>query len=1005
MRDVPRMILHAARLHVARLSLRTALASVAAIVPVALLASCGASDAVTTPAPAPRPPSEAPTLVALPWLAEHAPAWLPVATPPRVLRGGTVMTGEGRTIENGVVVIQDGIVRAVGSAAEIAIPAGAEIVDTTGRVITPGIIDTHSHMGVYASPDLFATQDGNEATAPVTAEVRAIDSFWPQDPALGRALAAGVTTIQVLPGSANLIGGRGVVMKLNLGRGAEEMRFPEAPDTLKMACGENPKRVYGERRTAPSTRMGNVAGYRRAFQLAAEYGRTWRTWQLTQQLWRTKKTLFEQARAELAAAADAGRDAGVVDPDAGAPAPPEDPGPEPAPPPRDRGLEALLGVIEGRVLVQIHCYRADEMLTMLQIAREFGFHVRSFHHAVEAYKIRDVLAAEDVSVSTWADWWGFKLEAFDAIEQNLPLLEQAGVRAIMHSDSPMLGQRLAQEAAKAVRAAADVNLPPVPDERAIRWVTANPAWALGVDSMTGTLEPGKMADVVVWSASPFSVYARAQQVYIDGRLVFDRALPDPFAATDFEVGLAASDSAPLPIAPSAPLPAPRVAPPPALAPAYTRRTAGRPFGGNAAITHARVLVGDGTSVDDATLLIRDGRIASVTAGGAAPAAAADLVLIDGTGLVITPGFIGVGHALGLVEIDQESSTADLEPESSVDAIRASFSAADGYNPSSVLVPVARLGGVTSALSTPQGGLVAGTSAWVDLAGARPDDVLVAPLVALHVDLDDRGIAAAGGARPATLGRFREALDDARLYATQRAAYDRRGVREMTVSRADLERLTQALGGRLPVVVRVARADDILRVLELARVYGFRLVLSGAEEGWKVADAIASAGVPCIIEPLANLPERFARLGTRNDNAVLLARAGVRLVFTSDGPHGLRNLRQEAGNAVGDGLDAGLALRALTSEPARVFGLEREVGTIASGRVANLAVWSGDPFEMRTRLVHLFVRGRELPRRSRQTELLERYRDLSGVRRGRAARAPSVPGAPTPVRRTPTPIRQ
>jgi imidazolonepropionase-like amidohydrolase len=955
------------------------------------LGACGSPSGATTPAPAPRAPRAEVEFAPLPWLAEQSPRWTPPETPAVALRGGTVMTAAGRTIERGVVVLEDGVVRAVGSESEVTIPAGATVVDVTGRFVTPGIIDSHSHMGVYAAPGVNATSDGNEATSPVTAEVRAEDSFWPQDPALGRALAAGVTTIQVLPGSANLIGGRGVVMKLHLGRSAAEMRFPEAPDTLKIACGENPKRVYGERHSMPSTRMGSVAGYRRAFQQAVEYARAWRTWQHGQRQWRVKKDAYDAA----VRAAEAG-DAGVVATTEGASdgavsAAPEDPGPEPSPPARDRGLEALVGVIEGRTLVQNHCYRADEMLTMLSIAREFGFHIRSFHHAVEAYKIRDVLAAEDVSVSTWADWWGFKLEAFDSVEQNLALLEHAGVRAIMHSDSAMLVQRLAQEAAKGVRAAEDVGLPPVSDDRALRWVTVNPAWALGVDRMTGTLEPGKMADVVVWSASPFSVYTRAERVYLDGRLAFDRARPDPFAATDFEVGLTLPEAAAAtPLATVTPA-TPAAVPAATLADAYARRPRGAVFGGTLTLVHARVLVGDGTRVDDATLIVRDGRIVSVTPGGVAPAATADAPVIDATGLTITPGFVGVGHALGLVEIELEPSTVDDAPAGGADPIRASFSAADGYNPTSVLVPVARLGGVTSALSTPQGGLVAGTSAWVDLAGARPDDALVAPVVALHVDLDDGGVEAGGGARPAMLGRFRDALEDARLYASQRAAYERRGLRELSVSRADLERLAEALSGRVPVVVRVARADDILRVLALARAYRLRLVLSGVEEGWKVADAIATAGVPCIVQPLANLPERFARLGTRYDNAALLARAGVRLVLTTDGPHGLRNLRQEAGNAVADGLDAAVALRALTSEPARIFGLGAEVGTLAPGRVANLAAWTGDPFELRTRLAHLVVRGRALPLRSRQTELFERYRELAPVRRGRAEpRAAAAP---------------
>jgi imidazolonepropionase-like amidohydrolase len=232
-----------------------------------------------------------------------------------------------------------------------------------------------------------------------------------------------------------------------------------------------------------------------------------------------------------------------------------------------------------------------------------------------------------------------------------------------------------------------------------------------------------------------------------------------------------------------------------------------------------------------------------------------------------------------------------------------------------------------------------------------------------------------------LMRLRELLEDARLYGRQRGAYDRRALREMDASRLDLERLQDALAGRIPVVVRVSRASDILRVLELARSYGLSLVLSGAEEGWRVADRISAADVPVILQPLTNLPSSFTRLGARFDNAAILARAGVPIVLTTDGAHELRNIRQEAGNAIAHGLPREEALRAVTLEPARVFGLDREYGTIAPGKVANVVVWNGDPFETTTWPTHVFVQGREVPLRSRQTELFERYRRLDSVSRG------------------------
>lgn len=466
----------------------------------------------------------------LPWDAEAAEVEEP-GTPgssPRVaLVGATVLTAAGNIHRPGTVVFANGVIEAVGPADAVAVSEDARVVDVSGRFVTPGLIDAHSHMGVYAVPSVRATADGNEATDPVTAEVRASDSFWPQDPALSRALAAGVTTILVLPGSANLIGGRGATFKLHLGRSAREMAFPGAPATLKMACGENPKRVYGGRNAAPSTRMGNVAGYRAAFLEAAHYGRTWSAWQRKQARWLRKHGAADPSGAR------SGDDDDDDDDEAGGP---------PLPPERDLGLETLLGVLEGRILVQMHCYRADEMALMMDVARELGFRIRAFHHAVESYKIRDLLAEAEVGVATWADWWGFKLEAYDTILETLPLLSEAGVRATLHSDSPMLVQRLAQEAAKAATAGRRAGIP-VDDDTALRWITLNAAWTLGVDDRTGSLEVGKMADVVVWSGNPFSVYARPSRVYVDGHLSYLADRVDPSLPRDFELGLEAPASA------------------------------------------------------------------------------------------------------------------------------------------------------------------------------------------------------------------------------------------------------------------------------------------------------------------------------------------------------------------------------------------------------------------------------------------------------------------------------
>ncbi|MFN2431973.1 MAG: amidohydrolase [Gemmatimonadota bacterium] len=399
------------------------------------------------------------------------------AAPPTLLRNATVLTAAGPLLENASVLLEDGRVAAVGI--DVAPPPGARIVDATGRWITPGIIDVHSHLGVYPAPGVEAVSDGNEATDPNTAEVWAEHSIWPQDPQFALARAGGVTSLRILPGSANLFGGRGVTLKNVPSRTVQGLKFPGAPHSLKMACGENPKRVYGEDGKAPSTRMGNVAGYRAAWTKAGEYRAAWERWR------------------------DEGAEAA-------------------APPARDLELETLAGVLDGRILVQNHCYRADEMAIMLDVAREAGYRIATFEHAVEAYKIRDLLAENGVCASMWADWWGFKIEAYDGIEQNVALVDEAGGCAIVHSDSESGIQRLNQEAAKAMQAGREAGID-VDREDAIRWITINPARALGVAERTGSLEPGKMADVVVWSADPFSVYARADLVFVDGVLLHDRA--------------------------------------------------------------------------------------------------------------------------------------------------------------------------------------------------------------------------------------------------------------------------------------------------------------------------------------------------------------------------------------------------------------------------------------------------------------------------------------------------
>ena len=850
------------------------------------------------------------------------PAAAPAAT---LIRGGTLLTVTHGTIENGDLLIRDGKIAAIGK--KLDAPDGARIIDAAGRFVMPGIIDTHSHMGVYPWPEVDANSDGNEATDPITPYVRAVDSVWAEDPEFDRARAGGVTTVQILPGSANLIGGEAQTVKLRPGVDVTRMIFAGAPRGLKMALGENPKRVYGQRQKSPATRMGNMAAFRDAFNAARNYKGKW-------DAWRAKK---EDERG--------------------------------APPDRDLKLDTLVDLLEGRIVAHVHSYRKDEILMFLKIADEYGFKIASFQHCLEGYKITDELKRRDIAVATFAQWWGYKVEAWDGIPHNAALLARKGVRVSIHSDSGNLVQRLYNEAAVAARYG-------LSEEDALKAITINAATALGIGDRVGSLETGKDADIAIFTRHPLDMYTLVEKTFIDGDLVYDRgAVPTP-------AGLPALP--PLPRGPSAPEPS-------VLVPRADPINAS----GLYAYVGARVFTMTGAPIDNGTVIVENGRIREIGAGLKPPARA---TVIDARGQWIFPGLIESCTHLGLSEIDLVQVMRD--DEEGTDPVAPQLRALDGYYTESELIPVARLHGITGAFTAPgEGDVFAGEGAMVHLDGATLDQALVKDGAALVVNFGEPPKARYGERRQSPATRMgvaavvRDAFTKARNYQAKwdeydakKKAYDAKGSSNPAPgddkaagppSPPDrdlkMEALLPALQGKVPVLARAHRVDDILTAVRLADEFKLRLIISHGTEAYKVADLLAEKKIPVVVGPVTVQPERVETLGAIYDNAARLNRAGVKIAIQSGDTLNVRMLPYEAGLAVAYGLPWEQAIRAVTINPAEIFGVADRVGSLKPGLDADLIATDGDPLQPLARLRHLMIKGRPVPLTSRQTALYEKWR--------------------------------
>ncbi|ANM31985.1 hypothetical protein ABI59_00335 [Acidobacteria bacterium Mor1] len=831
-----------------------------------------------------------------------------------IVRNATIWTqGPQGIVENADLLVRDGKIQQVGSGLKA--PRGAHVIEAAGKFVTPGLIDAHSHTALRGGV--------NEGSDNITSEVRIADVINPADINLYRQLAGGLTVAHSLHGSANSIGGQDAVIKLRWGARADELLIPTAKPGIKFALGENPKRSNFRSpqvpQRYPNTRMGVMESIRGSFLAARQYMQEWERYQGLSSSDREREV----------------------------------------PPRRDLRLEAIAEILRGERIIHSHSYRQDEILALIRVAEEFGVTVGTFQHVLEGYKIADELAAHGAGASTFSDWWAFKLEAFDAIPFNGALMYDRGVSVTFNSDSSELARRMNLEAAKAVKYG---NVPP---EAALAFVTLNAADQLGIGDRTGSLEPGKDADFVIWSHPPLSVYAVAEETWVDGVREFSRAedLAGRAAVAEERAKLIAEITGKEDKAEDASAATAK--------PLFRQQAAGyrdrlASHGGTVSITGATVHTMTGAPIQNGTVSFRAGEIVEVGAG-LAPLPGAEV--IDATGKHLYPGFIDANNVVGLTEIGSVSGSVDISEQGELNP---NANTAIAINPDSELIPVTRANGLTHAISAPGGGLVSGTSSLIRMDGWTWEDHLAAGPVAMHLrwpsfTIRTRsrfGRSTSRGdqikRRDERLERIATFFDDARAY---RRAKEGAGGRDFDIE-PRFEAMLPVLGGATPVVIHASEIRQIKSALDWAAgEEGLRVILAGAGDVWRVADRLAAHDVPVILTSVLSLPRREDEpYDTPFTTPSKLREAGVRFCIAGSGSgfgaSNARNLPYQAAMAAAFGLDRDEALRALSLYPAQILGVGDALGSIEVGKSASLFLSDGDPLEITTSIERMFIDGRE-----------------------------------------------
>ena len=866
--------------------------------------------------------------------------------PPSVIAitNATVLTVAKGTVTRGTVIVKDGRIAAVG--ANVVVPAGAEVVDATGRFVTPGIIDAHSHI---------AADSINEGGTTVSSMTGIEDVFNPTDIDIYRDLAGGVTTANVLHGSANPIGGKNLVIKLRWGKQrTSEFGFAGALPGIKFALGENPKdmRQFGQQgpRRYPTSRMGVEFVIRDAFTRARAYQAEWAAYAARKQ-----------------------KDASALAPR------------------RDLQLEPLVEVLEGKRLVHAHCYRADEILMLLRLAEEIGFRIATLQHVLEGYKVAKEIAAHGAGASTFSDWWGYKVEASGATPWNAALMTRKGVLVSINSDSAEHSRRLNTEAAKSIKWGG------LSDDEALALVTLNPARQLRVAERVGSIEVGKDADLVVWNRHPLSSYAVADRVYIDGTLYYDRSAEDARVAdlasrkaalVDAEKKAAASDKKDDKKDDTKEDVKPDVPPTTAAtngsnghSPTQSEQQRQperlKQFEASAplvAIVNARIHPITAATIERGTIVLKAGRIDALGPGVAVPAGAQ---VIDAAGADVYPGFIDPSTTLGL---DEPGPRGFADTAESVE-YNPHLRTRTAYHPDSEAIPVARSNGVTTVGVAPSGGVLAGEIAVMQLDGWTWEEATLRPSAGLAFQFPPisrpRGFGAAAADRDKTYADLKKERDrtlDAIADLLARArAYARTPPSTRTVDWV-LAALVPVVDRELPFVVTANREADIREAVTFAERESVRLVIDGGAETPRVAALLKEKEVPVILGPVLQLPTRpDDHHAATYKAAALLAESGVRFALSggTDATN-VRLLPYQAAQAVAWGLSRDRALAAITIDAATILGVEGEVGSLEPGKRADLFISNGDPLEARTQITHVFINGRSVGVDNIHKQFYERY---------------------------------